>query len=385
MPDATPQPAFAAIVVAAGTGERAPGAVPKQFRSWKGRPVLLHSLDALLEAGAAHVVVAHPADRRNETEALVGARARVSLVAGAATRQGSVAAGLSALPADAPGIVLIHDAARPDLPIAVIKRLLAALDMADGAIPVLPVTDSLVRVPPGAAPRAIDRRDMMRVQTPQAFRLDAIRTAHWGWTGSLTATDDAQVLSAAGFRLTTVAGDERLAKLTYNADFGSDQLPVRIGAGYDVHRLEAGKDLWLCGVQIESPVGLAGHSDADVALHALTDALLGAIGAGDIGTHFPPSDMRWQGASSDLFLRHADALVAEAGYGIGNVDLTIICESPRIGPHRDRMRSRLAEILRLAPDVVSIKATTTEKLGFTGRAEGIAAQASVCLVRAAGA
>jgi 2-C-methyl-D-erythritol 4-phosphate cytidylyltransferase/2-C-methyl-D-erythritol 2,4-cyclodiphosphate synthase len=227
----------------------------------------------------------------------------------------------------------------------------------------------------------VDRTTLRRVQTPQAFRFPTILAAHRAWTGVLDAGDDAQVAQAAGIAVALVEGDEALHKLTFAADFAQSAPPVRIGTGYDVHRLAAGEELWLCGVRIEHPQGLAGHSDADVAIHALVDALLGALGAGDIGQHFPPSDPQWRGASSDRFLTHAAALVAEAGYVIGNADVTIVCEAPKIGPHRDAMRARLAELLGVDIGAVSVKATTTEKLGFTGRGEGIAAQAVASLFR----
>jgi 2-C-methyl-D-erythritol 4-phosphate cytidylyltransferase / 2-C-methyl-D-erythritol 2,4-cyclodiphosphate synthase len=218
------------------------------------------------------------------------------------------------------------------------------------------------------------------VQTPQAFRFADILAAHRAWNGPTTAGDDAQVAQAAGLAVALVEGDEALHKLTYASDFAAKSPPVRVGTGYDVHQFAAGEELWLCGIKIDHTHGLAGHSDADVAIHALVDAVLGAIGAGDIGTHFPPSDPQWRGASSDRFLAHAAKLTAEAGYAVGNVDLTIICEGPKIGPHREAMRARLAAIMGIDSSQVSVKATTTEKLGFTGRSEGIAAQAAATLV-----
>ncbi len=287
---------------------------------------------------------------------------------------------LEALEADAPQRVLIHDAARPALPAAVIARLLAALDVQQAAIPVLPVIDSLAEERDGMMAAAADRNALRRVQTPQAFHYGAILAAHRAWQGDPSAGDDAQVAQQAGIEVALVEGDETLHKLTFASDFAVAAPSVRVGTGYDVHRLEHGKELWLCGVKIAHTQGLAGHSDADVAIHALVDALLGAIGAGDIGQHFPPSDPQWRGATSDRFLAHAARLTAEAGYAIGNVDLTVVCEAPRIGPHREAMRARLAEILGCEPARVSVKATTTENLGFTGRGEGIAAQAVATLV-----
>ena len=273
--------------------------------------------------------------------------------------------------------MLIHDAARPFVPAAVIDRLLAALDAHDGAVPVVPVVDTLLR-----GGEIVDREGLARVQTPQAFRTAAVMTAHRDWPGDADATDDAQMVRASGGAVTTVAGDPWLEKITRAEDFAlaearlAARASFRTGSGYDVHRLAADEELWLGGVLIPHDRGLAGHSDADVALHALTDAILGAVGAGDIGTHFPPSDARWRGASSDRFLAHAGTLVAEAGGRIEHVDLTIICEAPRIGPHRDAIRARIADILALDRERVSVKATTTEGLGFTGRGEGIAAQAA---------
>ena len=277
--------------------------------------------------------------------------------------------------------MLIHDAARPDLPETVIARLLDALDNAPGAIPVLPVVDSLSRDENGLMVGTARREELRRVQTPQAFRFADIRSAHAAWEGDPVAGDDAQVLRAAGGAVAHIAGDERLAKLTFAEDFMTALPPMRVGMGYDVHRLAEGEELWLGGIRIEHERGLAGHSDADVALHAIVDALLGAIADGDIGSHFPPSDLQWKGASSDRFLAHAARLVTDAGYAVGNIDLTIICEAPKIGPHRQAMRERIAALLGVDINAISVKATTTERLGFTGRGEGIAAQAIASVIR----
>ena len=370
---------FAAIVVAAGAGLRAGQPLPKQFALWRGKPVVRHSVEALIAAGANPVVVCIPqgADAP-ASDALFGLP--VQLVTGGETRQASVLLGLEALVGDAPERVLIHDAARPNLPVAVIDRLLAALAADPAAIPVLPVVDSLAHADGGRMGAPARREDLRRVQTPQAFRYADVLAAHRSWTGAASAGDDAQVAMAAGMAVALVEGDELLHKLTYATDFASAP-PCRVGTGYDVHRLAEGEELWLCGVHLDHSHGLVGHSDADVAIHALVDALLGAIGAGDIGSHFPPSDPQWKGARSDIFLAHAARLVREAGYDIGNLDLTIICEAPRIGPRRDAMRARLAEIVGVDIAAVSVKATTTEGLGFTGRREGIAAQAVAMLVR----
>lgn len=378
-------PTFAAIVVAAGKGLRVGGNVPKQFRHWRGKPLVRHSVEALLDAGASPLVVVISADAKADAEAALAGLAPIRFVTGGASRQDSVRNGLEALAADAPARILIHDAARPDLPRTVIVRLLAALDTHSGAIPVLPVVDSLaITGPNGVMTGAAPRETLRRVQTPQAFRFDAILAAHRSWAGTTNAGDDAQVLAASAGSVLLVDGDVSLKKITFAEDLmTSTAMPsFRIGQGYDVHRLETGEELWLCGVQIPHDKGLSGHSDADVALHAITDAVLGAIGDGDIGTHFPPSDPHWRGARSSQFLIHAVKLARAAGYEIGNVDLTLICEVPKIGPHRSAMRTAVAQIMGTSDGAISIKATTTEKLGFTGRGEGIAAQAIVALTQA---
>ena len=385
MSRSSPLPDFAAIVVAAGKGLRVGGDVPKQFREWSGKPLIRHAIERLLTAGARPLVVVIAADARDAAETALAGLEGLRLVEGGASRQDSVRGGLEALADDAPERVLIHDAARPDLPLAVIARLLDALETRPGAIPVLPVVDSLaVAGTDGAMAGKAERETLRRVQTPQAFRFPAILAAHRAWQGATDAGDDAQVLVASNGSVALVDGDECLKKITFAEDFvNAPTVPAfRIGQGYDVHRLETGEELWLCGVQIPHDKGLAGHSDADVALHAITDAVLGAIGDGDIGTHFPPSDPQWRGARSDRFLAHAVTLARKAGYEIGNVDLTLICEAPKIGPHRPAMRASLAQIMGTSEGAVSIKATTTEKLGFTGRGEGIAAQAIVLLTPA---
>ena len=381
MDAAAPLPAgTAAVVVAAGSGLRAGQPLPKQFVSWRGKPVVRHSVEALVAAGVSPIVVAIPEGADEIAGAALAGLDGVRLITGGATRQLSVLAALEALASDAPRRVLIHDAARPVLPRSVIDRLAGALETRPGAIPVLPVVDSLTRAEGELMGAPARREDLRRVQTPQAFRYADILAAHRAWNGAADAGDDAQVARAAGLAIALVEGDEALHKLTFASDFAAPVLPVRVGTGYDVHRLAAGEELWLCGVKIEHDRGLAGHSDADVAIHALVDAILGAIGAGDIGSHFPPSDPRWKGASSDRFLTHAVQLAREAGYAIGNIDVTIVCEAPKIGPHRAAMRERLAEIMGAPLSAVSVKATTTERLGATGRGEGIAAQAVATLV-----
>jgi 2-C-methyl-D-erythritol 4-phosphate cytidylyltransferase/2-C-methyl-D-erythritol 2,4-cyclodiphosphate synthase len=382
-PQANPPvcPEVAALVVAAGQGLRAGQPLPKQFANWRGKPVLRHSVEALLAAGVSPVLVVIPQGAEEIAASCLIGLDGIGFVTGGETRQDSVRAGLEALESDAPELVLIHDAARPVLPLAVIERLVAALSVEAGAIPVLPVVDSLCHAEGTVMGAPAKREALRRVQTPQAFRYADILAAHRAWAGPTMAGDDAQVAQAHGLGVALVDGDEALHKLTYASDFAPNLPLVRMGTGYDVHRLEDGEELWLCGVKIDHHQGLSGHSDADVAIHALVDAILGACARGDIGQHFPPSDPQWRGASSDRFLAHAVKLAAEAGYGIGHVDVTIICEAPKIGPHREVMRARLAQIMGVDIGLVSVKATTTEKLGFTGRGEGIAAQAAATLVR----
>ena len=382
MADGTPLPPFAAIVVAAGKGLRVGGDIPKQFRMLRAKPIIRWSIETLAHAGADVIVTVVSPEAEGDARAALAGLGGVRFVHGGATRQESVRAGLEALADDAPARVLIHDAARPELPPEVISRLLAALDTHPGAIPVLPVVDSLaVAGDGGVMTGKAERESLRRVQTPQAFRYPTILAAHRAWKGLTDAGDDAQVLLASNGSVALVDGDERLKKITFAEDL-MDQAATpafRVGQGYDVHRLEAGEELWLGGVLIPHDMGLAGHSDADVALHAITDAVLGAIGEGDIGTHFPPSDPQWRGARSGRFLEHAVGLAHAAGYTPANVDLTLICEAPKIGPHRPAMRAEVARLMGLDEGAVSIKATTTEGLGFTGRREGIAAQAIVLL------
>jgi 2-C-methyl-D-erythritol 4-phosphate cytidylyltransferase/2-C-methyl-D-erythritol 2,4-cyclodiphosphate synthase len=366
-----------ALIVAAGRGERAGGDVPKQFALLGGIPVIARAVDAFDDLP---VFVVVGAGQQEALAAALGTRIVSGVVTGGATRQDSVRNGLATIAA-AGGAdkVLVHDAARPLLPRVVLDALIAALDTHEGAVPVLPVADSLARGDTLMG-ETVDRAELLRVQTPQAFHLDALMTSLSRWTGE-AATDEAQVVRAAGFKVVTVPGDMMLDKITHPADFAraeallAARMISRSASGYDVHRLAEGEELWLGGVKIAHSHGLSGHSDADVALHAITDAVLGTIGAGDIGSHFPPSDAQWRGASSDQFLAHAASLVAARSGIIDFVDLTLICEAPKIGPHRDAMRTRIADILHLPPSRISVKATTTERLGFTGRGEGIAAQA----------
>ncbi len=370
---------FTAVIVAAGRGSRAGGA--KQWRDLAGKPVARWSLEALLAAGARHVAVVVAAGEELAASEAFSGLSHWSAVTGGVERFDSVRAGLAAIAPMATEAVLVHDAARPFVSAKVIERLLTALETADGAIPVLPVVDTLKRQDASGRLATADRTGLMRAQTPQAFRLAALQRAIEAWPTGQVPTDDAQVLEHAGRTVATVAGDSMLLKVTYPEDFSMAQAMTglarisRVGLGFDVHGFGPGDHVWLCGVKIDHDKTLVGNSDADVGLHALTDALLGAIGQGDIGDHFPPTDPKWMGVESGVFLKHAAGLVAARGGRIINVDVTLICERPKIAPHREAMRARVAELLALGGDRVSIKATTTEGLGFTGRAEGIAAQA----------
>ncbi|WP_448664507.1 bifunctional 2-C-methyl-D-erythritol 4-phosphate cytidylyltransferase/2-C-methyl-D-erythritol 2,4-cyclodiphosphate synthase [Sphingomonas sp. CJ20] len=366
----------AALIVAAGTGTRAGSAVPKQFVTVAGKPMLAHSHAALAAHPGIDTVLVVIGE--GQQAALAAALGPVPFVIGGATRRESVRKGLEALAGH--DRVLIHDAARPFLSAGVIDALLGALDSHDGAFPALPVADTLVRFD-GAMGDIVPRDALYRVQTPQAFAYPLVLAAHRAWPEDAEATDDAQMVRSAGHAVTIVPGDPMLEKITHPADFAAAEarhaasLRVRSASGYDVHRFAEGEALWLGGVLVPHSRGLSGHSDADVALHAITDALLGTIGAGDIGMHFPPSDPQWRGAASARFLEHAAGLVRAEGGIIDFIDLTIICEAPKIGPHREAIRASIAAILQLSAGKVSVKATTTERLGFTGRGEGMAAQA----------
>jgi len=366
-----------ALIVAAGKGERAGGGVPKQFRLLGGKPVLRWAVESLIHHPAvksARVVIGK-GQEESANAALEGLDVG-QLIEGGAERADSVRAGLAEIEGDA---VLVHDAARSFCPAAVVDRLLASLEFYEGSAPVLPVGDTLARVG-DTLEGTVDRSGLVRVQTPQAFRLDALRAAYDGWSGP-SPTDETTVLQASGMSVAAIDGDSALEKLTLPADFEraeqwlAGRLSPRTGMGFDVHAFAGDGPIMLGGVEVPHGRGLAGHSDADVVLHAITDALLGAAGLGDIGEHFPPADPRWKGASSSLFLGHAVDLLRARGAMIDHVDCTVIAEAPKIGPHRSAIRARIAEIAGLSIDQVSIKATTTEGLGFTGRREGIAAQA----------
>lgn len=372
-----------ALIVAAGRGQRAGGGLPKQYRTLAGQSVLRRSCLAFLghERIDAVRVVIHPDDRVAYEEAVAGL-AVMPPVIGGETRHDSCRNGLEALVDSPPRAVLIHDAARPFADAPTIGRVLDALDLGPAAVAAVPVTDTLKKA--GADNRVdttVDRKGLWRAQTPQGFDYSAILDAYRR-AGAAALTDDAAVAEAAGLPVTLVEGSEDNFKITRDEDFrraerllsgGGD---IRVGTGFDVHRITEGTGVILCGVLINCDLSLKGHSDADVGLHALTDAVLGAIGEGDIGMHFPPSDARWQDADSAAFLQHAVALVAARSGEVRHFDVTLICERPKIGPHRDAMRARLAEITGIPLDRISVKATTTEGLGFTGRGEGIAAQAT---------
>jgi 2-C-methyl-D-erythritol 4-phosphate cytidylyltransferase/2-C-methyl-D-erythritol 2,4-cyclodiphosphate synthase len=366
-----------ALIVAAGRGERLGAGLPKQYRLLGGKPVLRRAVEALARhpAIAAVRVVIGAGQSDLAGEALEGVDVG-ELIEGGAERADSVRAGLARIEGDA---VLVHDAARPFCPPAVIDRLLAPLEFFEGAAPVLAVGDTLARAS-DRLEEPVDRRGMVRVQTPQAFRLDALRAAYESWTGSAP-TDETTVARAAGLSVAAVEGDAALEKITTPADFAraeewlAARLIPRTGIGFDVHAFAGEGPIIMGGLAIPHCRGLAGHSDADVVLHAITDALLGASGLGDIGEHFPPSDPQWKGASSGLFLAHAARLIRERGGIVDHIDCTVICEEPKVGPHRLEMRRKVAAMLGLGEGQVSIKATTTEGLGFTGRREGIAAQA----------
>ncbi|MCE9649211.1 MAG: bifunctional 2-C-methyl-D-erythritol 4-phosphate cytidylyltransferase/2-C-methyl-D-erythritol 2,4-cyclodiphosphate synthase [Parvibaculum sp.] len=376
----------AALIMAAGRGTRAGPGGPKQYRLLAGEPVLRRTLAAF----AAHpgidrvIAVIHPDDRDAYEAAAAGLPKLGNPCLGGETRQASVRLGLEALSALSPTRVLIHDGARPLVSPAIISRSIEALDAHQGALVALPVTDTVRRAANGLAGETIPREGLWRAQTPQAFHFAAILDAHRK-ARDADLTDDVAVAAAAGMAVAMIEGDEVNMKITSADDLARAERLIagggetRTGFGYDVHRFGPGDHVTLCGVRVAHTHGLVGHSDADAGLHALTDAILGAIGQGDIGQHFPPSDPQWKGASSDRFLAHAVKLAGASGARVVHVDVTFICERPKIGPVRDAMRARVAEILGLAVERVSIKATTTEGLGFTGRNEGLAAQALATL------
>ena len=375
-----------ALILAAGSGSRAGGEFAKQYQLIAGKPLLRHTLEAFCR---------HPAIDRVRVVIAAGDEARFSTVAsgldatpvrGGATRQESGRLGLESLASTPPRNVLIHDAARPFVSASLIDKVLAGLERHDGAIPAMPVTETLKRAPAGLIAGTVDREGLWSAQTPQGFRYGSICEAHSraAAAGLAHFTDDAAVAEWAGIEVAVVPGEPANVKLTTSEDLRAadqrltrDRLQrcpdIRVGQGYDVHAYEPGDQVVLCGIAIPNHARLAGHSDADAPMHALTDALLGSIGEGDIGTHFPPSDMQWKNAASAIFLRHAVGLIEKRGGFIANSDITIICEAPRIAPHIPAMRANLSAILKLSPDRVAIKATTSEALGFIGRGEGLEA------------
>ncbi|MBO6578142.1 MULTISPECIES: bifunctional 2-C-methyl-D-erythritol 4-phosphate cytidylyltransferase/2-C-methyl-D-erythritol 2,4-cyclodiphosphate synthase [Thalassospira] len=385
------------VIVAAGSGSRFGDPIPKQYHMLGGKSILAHCIECFArhtDPGLIQVVYnpAHQDWYESATATLDKTGLLPAPVTGGDTRQQSVLNGLRALEAKGPDIVLIHDAARPGISDDVIDRVMTALQTHPGAIPTLPVADTIKQTDrDGVITKTIARETLQRAQTPQGFDFKTVLDAHQKFEGQ-EFTDDAALLEAIGLDVICVAGTTNNDKITHRDDFGRaqnwanttdketahmSQEEYRAGTGFDVHRFAPGDHCILCGVKVPHSARLEGHSDADVGLHTLTDAILGAIGAGDIGQHFPPSDMQWKGAASDIFLRHAADLVRKRGGRIVNVDVTLICERPKIGPHTPAMRQKVAEILGIDVDRVNVKATTTERLGFTGREEGIAAQAVV--------
>jgi len=388
------QKSIAVIIVAAGKGERAQAGVagvPKQYCTVGGNPVLSRTIAAFLNHPAVSFIV--PVIHQDHQALYDGLglssdRLRPSIVGGP-TRQSSVLEGLKAIAPERPDLVLIHDAARPFITSEQIEAVIRALDSNDGALPCLPLTDTIKRSGDGTAVLGTeDRRTLFAAQTPQGFRFGQLFSAHMRATTSRREfTDDAEIAEWAGLRVAMTAGDRNNFKITHPEDFrraerhisGENAMETRVGTGYDVHCFEPGDAVWLGGVRIEHNKKLQGHSDADVALHALTDAILGAIGEGDIGIHFPPSDPQWKGAASTIFLKHAGKLVAERGGRIVNLDITLVCEAPRIAKHAPAMCTVIAETLGIQPTRVAVKATTNERLGFIGREEGIVAMASASI------
>jgi 2-C-methyl-D-erythritol 4-phosphate cytidylyltransferase/2-C-methyl-D-erythritol 2,4-cyclodiphosphate synthase len=380
---------LAALIVAGGSGARVGGEIPKQYQVLAGKPVIAWSIAAFAEAGASEIVIACAPEHADLCRAATAGGPLVRIIDAGATRTASVRAGLAAIgDADA---ILIHDAARPGLSMSVVRSLVAELEAGAAAVaPALAVPDTLRRADAsGRIVEDVQREGVMRVQTPQAFRADAIRAAYAALPADASMTDDIAVARAHGVQAKLMSGDARLMKITYPKDMamlermlGSERI-ICVGNGVDAHRFGDGEFVTLCGVRIPHSKGLVGHSDADAGWHALVDAILGALGEGDIGAHFPPSDPQWKGADSERFLRHAAQLAERAGARILHVDVTLLGERPKIGPHRDAMRARTAEVLGLPLNRVSVKATTTERMGFLGREEGLAAQATATLDRPA--
>ncbi|MBM3588350.1 MAG: bifunctional 2-C-methyl-D-erythritol 4-phosphate cytidylyltransferase/2-C-methyl-D-erythritol 2,4-cyclodiphosphate synthase [Alphaproteobacteria bacterium] len=374
-----------ALLLSAGRGNRFGAAQPKQFLPLLGRPVLRHAAEALLAEGlVAALQPVAPAGDEAFVAGLLQGLPYLPVVAGGAAREESVRAGLAAIAAEAPDHVLVHDAARPIIPKGTIPALLAALEQHPGAIPAQPVADTLKRAVGGVIEATVPREALFRAQTPQAFRYAPLCAAHEARAGAVT--DDASLLEALGQTVAIVPGSERNVKITWPEDLARVEAEMmarmmpRTGTGFDVHRLVAGRPLILCGINVPHGLGLDGHSDADVGLHALCDAIYGALAEGDIGRWFPPSQADWKDAESAAFLRHAAGRVAARGGVLVHLDVTLICERPKIAPHADAMRARIADLADMDVAAVSVKATTTERLGFTGRGEGIAAQAAATIL-----
>ena len=371
---------IAAILVAAGSGTRFGAPLPKQFSQLAGQPVVRHAALGL----SPHVTLLQPVGDAGMLGPMLEGVPHLTVVAGGATRQDSVRAGLEALAEYAPDVVLVHDAARPFIPPGTVVALLDCLAKHEGAIPAVPVADTLKRATDGTITATIPRDGLFRAQTPQAFRFETLLRLHR--LATVSATDDAALLETAGLAVALVPGSDDNIKLTYSEDIvrlervlAPAMLP-RVGTGFDVHVLEARRPLWLCGILVPHALGLAGHSDADVGLHALCDAIYGALAEGDIGRHFPPSEATWKDVDSARFLLHAASRIAARGGVLANADITLICEQPKITPHASAMQDRIAGLLGVGPGRISVKATTSERLGFTGRGEGIAAQAVVTIL-----
>ena len=386
----TREKSIAVIVVAAGAGTRVGDGIPKQYRHLAGKAVLARSIEAFLAQAGIRLIlpVIHPdhverfAALRLNDDRILGA------VTGGAHRQVSVLAGLEALAPHKPDLVLIHDAARPLVDAAVIDGVIAALARHDGALPVVPVTDTIKRSADGKTVAATeDRNTLFAAQTPQGFRFPQILSAHMRASRlPREFTDDAAIAEWAGMTVALTPGSATNIKITHAEDFaraerllGGGAMETRVGTGFDVHPFEPGDMVHLGGVAIPHTAKLKGHSDADAALHAICDAIYGALGEGDIGSHFPPSDPQWKGAPSSTFLAHAAKLVADRGGRIVNLDLTIICEAPRVSPHVAAMRDAIAKVCGIASERIAVKATTSERLGFTGREEGLMAMASASI------
>ena len=379
----------AALLVAAGSGSRAGGELPKQYQALLGQPVISWSVRALRAAGVGDIVAVIGEGHEELFRSAIRGAPPTRAVIGGATRTASVRAGLAAL--DDADVILIHDAARPGLRAKIIRELIAAVRAGAPALaPALPVADALQRTDgEGAVREEVVRTDLFRVQTPQAFDARILREAYARAADDAAYADDLAIVRAIGAPTKLVAGDPRLMKITYPEDLEmlaamlSDSRITCVGNGIDAHRFGPGDFVTLCGVRVPHDKGLVGHSDADAGWHALVDAILGALGEGDIGAHFPPSDPKWKGADSERFLRHALQLADAAGAKIVHVDVTLVCERPKVGPHREAMRVRTAQVLDLPLDRVSVKATTTERMGFLGREEGLAAYATATLTRPA--